>query len=290
MDIIGGLGNQMFQYAMGRALAERHGVKCRLDTRLFKGYCLHHGFELERVFEIDSPVATTDEIKNLIGWRSSRLGRRIIREKQLSFLKGRHFYVENGITFNEKVFSLPANCYLSGYWQSERYFKDYEFLIRGQFKFKLPLAGKNIEFAEKIANCIAVSLHVRRGDYVSNPRTNAAHGVCSVKYYEKAMRYIEERVKDPVYFVFSDDIDWVKENIMIYREHHFIDHNSGFDSFNDMHLMSLCKHHIIANSSFSWWGGWLNPNSEKIIIAPDKWFQIPDWDSSDHVPTKWIRL
>lgn len=118
----------------------------------------------------------------------------------------------------------------------------------------------------------SVSLHVRRGDYVRNSRTNATHGVCSIEYYQSAIEYILERVKHPILYVFSDDIEWVKQNLRTHLPTEYIDHNQGAASHFDMRLMSLCRHHVIANSSFSWWGAWLNPDPNKIVIAPRKWF------------------
>ncbi len=290
-NVIGGLGNQMFQYAAGRALAEKYGVPLLLDTNLLKGYGLHNGFELDRVFSIDAHIATDSEIYKLIAWRGTRIGCRLLRVKSLAFLRRKKYYMENGTSFNPEFVSLPEDCYLSGYWQTERYFKVHEALIREQFRFKLPLTGKNKEFVERIKQSSgAVSLHIRRGDYVSNPQTHAAHGICPIPYYKKAMRYIELQVKNPVYFIFSDDIKWVQDNLPIQQKHYFICHNKGLESYNDMRLMSLCKHHVIANSSFSWWGAWLNSNTDKIVIAPDQWFLNPDWDSRDHVPPDWFRF
>ena len=289
-EIVGGLGNQMFQYAAGCALAKRTGTELKLDNRLFLGYTLHNGFELERVFEIDSPSASLMEINNLIGWRSSRIGRRFIRDRRLSFLKGKHYYVEDSTIFNEEILSLRDSYYLSGYWQSERYFEDQISLIRKQFRFKQPLEGMNKKYVKMISSSNAISIHVRRGDYVSNPNTNSMHGTCSISYYEKAMRYIEKRVEDPVYFIFSDDVKWVRDNLSFNVKCYYIDHNSGLESYNDMRLMSLCDHNIIANSSFSWWGAWLNPDSEKIIVAPNQWFQNPGRNTSHLVPENWIRV
>jgi hypothetical protein len=289
--IIGGLGNQLFQYAAGRALAEKHGVPLLLDTRLFQNYDLRpEGFLLDKVFKIDAAVAVEREIRDLIDWRASRIGRRLIREKFLGFLRGKNYYLQSGVAFNREFLSLPSSCYISGYWQSERYFINQEKLIRRHFTFKSPLTGINIKIEKKIRETPgAVSLHVRRGDYVSNTNTNSFHGVCSVDYYRTAMRFIRQKVNSPVYFVFSDDMEWVRENLKIDQEHSFVDHNLGQESFNDMHLMSLCQHHVIANSSFSWWGAWLNQNPDKVVITPKKWFS-KDLHSADITPKNWKKL
>lgn len=281
----------MFQYAAGRALAERHGTDFRLDTRLFEGYSLHNGYELERVFDIDSRIATSRELKKMIGWRATRLGRKILRYKRMSFLAGRSYFIEGAPAFNEKVFCVPQNCYLSGYWQSERYFSnEYANLIRNQFTFKTPLSGINSEIADKIASCNSVSLHIRRGDYVSNSATNDRHGTCPVTYYENAMSYIEKNVDSPTYFVFSDDINWVKQSLKFQNPYYFVSHNVGLESYNDMRLMSFCKHNIIANSSFSWWGAWLNTNTGRQVIAPNVWMKGMSIDIDSRIPSAWIKL
>ncbi len=290
-QIIGGIGNQMFQYAAGLALAEKHGVPLLLDTRLFQNYDLRpEGFLLDKIFDIDAAVAEEREILGLINWRVSRIGRRLIRNKFLSFLCGKNYYLQNGVAFNREYLSLPSSCYIAGHWLSERFFINQEKLIRKQFTFKAPLVGKNKELAIKIHQTSgAVSLHVRRGDYVNDPHTNAVHGTCSIDYYKNAMLIIEKQLNNPIYFVFSDDINWVREHLPFDKEHTFIDHNQGTESYNDMYLMSLCKHHIIANSSFSWWGAWLNTNQEKIVIAPKNWFSKAVY-SRDVVPKTWINL
>jgi hypothetical protein len=151
------------------------------------------------------------------------------------------------------------------------------------------LSGKNADIAEQIGRVNAVSLHVRRGDYVKNPKTTATHGLCSLDYYHTAIRYIYETVEQPYFFIFSDDMAWVKEHLKIDAPCQYVDHNQGKESFNDMHLMSLCKHHIIANSSFSWWGAWLNSSPEKIVIAPNKWFANQN-NIKDLLPNDWVTL
>jgi hypothetical protein len=132
-------------------------------------------------------------------------------------------------------------------------------------------------------------MHVRRGDYASNPKTGATHGLCSLDYYEEAIRYISERVEQPIFFIFSDDINWVKCNLKVDFPCQYVDHNKSMESFNDMRLMSLCQHHIIANSSFSWWGAWLNPGQKKIVIAPRRWF-LNSNNVEDLYPASWVRL
>ena len=280
----------MFQYAAGRALAAMHNAETLLDIRQFHKYRLHNGFELARIFSIDAPVAAFEEIKKIIGWRATRIGHRIVTDRRLSFLRGNCFYIEKDFSYDSNFFSLPDNCYISGYWQSYKYFSDFESIIREQFQFRPKILNTNNEFSQKIQSCNAVSLHFRRGDYVSNSGTNTLHGTCSIDYYYSAIDYVSKFLSDPVFFIFSDDIDWVKQNFPINNNHYFATHNVGFESYNDMRLMSMCDHHIIANSSFSWWGAWLNPSKDKLVIAPKRWFNDPTINTRDLIPETWVRI
>lgn len=284
--IIGGLGNQMFQYAAGRALAIKNGQQLCLDTSDFSDYKLHQGFELARVFEGQFDIATSAQRLEWLGWRAGPRMQKWLRRPQLAALRGGRMVVEPHFHYWSGFNQLSSDCYLVGYWQSEEYFKPIESTIRADFTFRQPLLERNQKIADKIAHCSAISLHVRRGDYLQNIKT---YGACSLDYYQEAIRRISERVEHPIFFVFSDDISWVKENLKINFQCEYVDHNRGVESYNDMRLMSLCKHHIIANSSFSWWGAWLNSNHEKMVVAPRQWF-ANDNDVSDLFPQDWVTL
>lgn len=288
--VIGGLGNQMFQYAAARALSLARAAPLYLDVSDFPGYELHQGFELARVFCCPISLAQPAAIRSLLGWQSSRLAQRILGSASLSALRSPRFVVEPHFHYWAGLRKVPLPCYLKGYWQSERYFADAADTIRADFSFREPTNGKNLELEQEISRINAVSLHVRRGDYVSNPKTLAVHGVCSLDYYREAIRYIEERVVAPHFFIFSDDLNWVKKEIPISHPCYHVDHNRGAASYNDMRLMSFCRHHIIANSSFSWWGAWLDPRPDKIVVAPKKWFNNYQADTSDLIPHGWVRL
>jgi hypothetical protein len=287
-NIIGGLGNQMFQYAAGRALSLKLRTPLKLDIREFSGYQLHQGFELNRLFNCNAEIATNDDLDNVLSWQKAKLVQRILRRPQLKNLRYKSFAIEPHFNYWSGFKLLGDNNYLYGYWQSEQYFIEFEEQIRKDFTFKLPLSAKNSAIIEQISQVNAVSLHVRRGDYVTNAK-NAFIGVCSLEYYRKAVEYVKNQVDKPVFFVFSDDIEWVKSNLPIDFPCIYIDYNHGIESFNDMRLMSHCKHHIIANSSFSWWGAWLNANSEKIVIAPQQWF-ANNTNVNDLLPESWIKL
>jgi len=287
--ILGGLGNQMFQYAAGRALSLTNDQPFSLDLGDFSSYRLHHGYDLSRVFHVTAEGADAPAVHEMLGWRANRWAKKGLRRPQLAWLRGKKFVVEPHFHYWPDLFKLIGDRYLYGYWQSERYFKQFESTIRQDFTFRELLSGRNLELALKIANSHSVSLHVRRGDYVSDPKNASIMDVCSIAYYRLAISYIAERVRCPVFYVFSDDIAWVRENLPITLPCVYIDHNRGTESHRDMQLMSRCCHHIIANSSFSWWGAWLNPSAEKIVVAPQKWF-VNDSDTKDLFPSGWVSL
>lgn len=288
--IIGGLGNQMFQYAMAKSLAIRNSTDLYLDTRLIKNYRLHSGFELDRVFDLNVRIATDEDLYGFLGWKSKRIVEKLLGKNAFRAFRGKNYYIEEGISYNARFWNLPPTCFVAGNWQSEKYFHDYENIIRKDFVFSTSLQGSNRTIADKIDTSNSVSVHIRRGDYYHNAATNRIHGTCPLEYYHKAISRLNETLFKPVFFIFSDDIEWVKNNIKFSSCHHYINNNIGLDSWIDMHLISLCKHHIIANSSFSWWGAWLCDHSDKIVVAPNIWFKEPSYDSKDIVPENWIKL
>lgn len=283
--IIGGLGNQMFEYAAARAISLRADVPLKLDLTGFEAYDVH-AYGLNN-FNIAEDIARGGECvvgnpKSIFGKISRRLGLGTRLE----------IYRENGLAFDSKVLALADNTYLDGYWQSERYFLDFEQQIRDDFSFKPIPDAINQAYLDHIKSVIAVSVHIRRGDYVNNSTVNAIHGVCDLDYYQQAVEFLRSRTQSENlhFFVFSDDPDWVKENINLGSKTTFVSHNDTSKNYEDMRLMGACHHHIIANSSFSWWGAWLNPSQDKIVIAPKKWFQSDILDSSNIVPNSWVRL
>ena len=288
-NIIGGLGNQMFQYAAGRAISLERDTSLRLDISGFADYGLHQGFELKRVFGCPAEIASEADVRSILGWQFSPGIRRVMTRSSMAAFRRKGFIVEPYFHYWPRMKKVPRDCYLVGYWQSEKYFQDAASAIRADFTFKSPLANRNAELAEQIGQANAVSLHVRRGDYAKNPKTNATHGLCSLEYYQAAIQYVADRVEQPYFFIFSDDIAWVKDNLKMDMPCQYVDHNQGAESYNDMRLMSLCRHHVIANSSFSWWGAWLNPDPEKIVVAPKKWFANGN-NIKDLFSQGWVRL
>ncbi|MFA5104881.1 MAG: alpha-1,2-fucosyltransferase [Candidatus Margulisiibacteriota bacterium] len=286
IKLMGGIGNQMFQYACGRALAFEYDMPLLLDTfelEIQKNFKIHASrvYELG-IFTISARKAQLNEVskyynRNILSIVLNKVGlSNRIKEKNEGF-------------FPVRLCRLGTS-YLEGYWQSEKYFLPIEQIIRQEFAFKYPLDSINQQIAEQIGTCISVGLHVRRGDYVNNPHTHQVHGICSKEYYLHAMELMNKSLKNPVFFIFSDDIVWAKENLNCGNNARFIDHNRDRESYRDMQLMSLCKHHVIANSSFSWWGAWLSRNPEKIVIAPKKWFNTDKLNTKDIIPEKWLKI
>jgi hypothetical protein len=288
--LLGGLGNQMFQYAAGRALSIQLNQPLRLDVSDFANYRLHHGFELSRLFAGVMEVASSEDMRRILSWRAAPIFRRLLLRQELAVFRGTQFVVEPHFQYWAGISQVPPNAYLTGYWQSEKYFKDIEHSLRADFVFKLPMSDKNQATADEIEQCNSVSLHVRRGDYVQNTNVLPLQALCSIEYYRMAIRQIAEHVQQPVFFIFSDDIAWVKNNLKIDFPCQFVDHNHGTESYNDMRLMSMCRHHIIANSSFSWWGAWLGQSKNKNVLYPMNWFNNPSYSIGDLAPESWIPI
>lgn len=292
VNLIGGLGNQMFQYACGYALGRDSGLTLKVVTDMFDGYNLHNGPELSRVFTTSAAVADCRDMQNLLGpWRAPPKVRRWLGHNVLKPLRGRHFIVEQQLRYNKELKNL-ARCglYLQGYWQSERYFEKHADALRREFAFRNMPTGRNTDLAHQIRQDVSVSLHIRRGDYANSPKTLAIHGLCGPDYYIRAIEFMHRNVPRFRLFAFSDDPQWVTRMLKpAHPEMVVVDHNPGNQSHNDMRLMSMCNHHIIANSSFSWWGAWLNPDTDKIVIAPRKWFATGP-DNADLIPESWVRL
>lgn len=277
----GGLGNQMFQYAMARALAVKNSMPLKLDISFLlqeaNGYT-KRDFELDK-FTIQAAIATPEEVKKLRKKNLKNFFRHsVIRERSYKYIK--------------PFINTRNDYYINGYWQKEKYFKEAAEIIRKDFEFKEPLSEEYFDLIQKqITDSNSVSVHFRRGDYVSDKNTFQRHGVCSLDYYQKAVHLLSKQVADLRLFIFSDDITWVKNNFATTLPMIFIEKKDE-QLHSDFRLMSMCKHNIIANSSYSWWAAWLNPNKEKIVIAPEKWYNSKrkQRQAKDMVPKDWWRV
>ncbi|MEL7665229.1 MAG: alpha-1,2-fucosyltransferase [Methanosarcina mazei] len=286
--LIGGLGNQMFQYALGRQLAVKNNSTLKLDIQGFNDYKLRN-YDLS-CFNILENIATSNDLSGvvlpsdrLISKVGKHIGVKLKGIQQIQYIKEKTF------NFQQEILNMGDNIYLDGYWQSEKYFSDIKKIIKKDFTVKNRPDPINESIMKEITECESVSIHIRRGDYVSNPTTSQYHGFLGLEYYQRAMRLMLEKIDNPYFFVFSDDPDWASENIKTDSPVTYIKHN-GDKNYEDMRLISTCKHHIIANSSFSWWGAWLSKSEEKVVIAPRKWFNVNTLDTKDLYLDYWNKM
>jgi hypothetical protein len=284
-QLIGGLGNQMFQYAAGKALSLHHNVPLLLDkTHLEKDA---GGAYTQRYYELDffnvKPRFAGEKELEFFGERSGRLKRVLLR--MFPGFTSKITLNESGHLFYGNFFRLPSHTYLKGFWQSEKYFKVYERAIRQDFVIRGNMPEELKPLEEKIRKVNSISMHVRRGDYVTLKNANEFHGLCSVDYYRSALGEISAKENSEV-FVFSDNMEWCCQNLKFEIPVTYVSHT--FHPVWDMHLMSLCSHNIIANSSFSWWAAWLNTNPQKKVIAPEYWFTGKKTQNLDLLPEGWL--
>lgn len=288
----GGLGNQLFQYAFGRKIAHLHNTALKLDTTTFtiSSSATPRAYRLDN-YNITGTVASPEEIRQIEQGRGQGRGYLLSKISDLLTPMRRRTYVrERRHTFDPEILTVPDNVYLDGYWQTEKYFKDIQEILRREITLREEPDTVNRQTAEQIHAGHAVNIHVRRGDYVSDPTTQQFHGCCSLDYYNRAISLIVEKVDNPSFFVFSDDLKWTEENLVIPGEKTFVSHNGPEKEYWDLWLMRQCRHHIIANSSFSWWGAWLGEDDEKMVIAPRRWALSESFDSRDIVPDTWIKI
>ena len=290
----GGLANQMFPYAAGRRLSQVIGTQLKLDIAGFSVYHERSDIDFRQyglsVFNIEESFATPDEIAKLTMVQQGKLTGFVHRLFHNKPKRPKSYVREKHIHFDPDILSLHDDVYLDGNWNSWHYFADIESIIRSDFTFRNPATGENRIFLEKIMSCESASLHVRRGDYANDVKTNSIHGTCSLEYYQSAMQFIAARVKDPHFFVFSDDLNWVKDNLRIPFSCTFVDCNGPLSGHEDMRLMSHCNHNVIANSGFSWWASWLNQHHGKIVVAPRKWFNSSKYEMYTPVPDEYVKL
>ncbi len=282
VKLMGGLGNQMFQFAAGKALALHLGTTLKLDDSYLNRNS--NGKYTQRKFELGGFKLS----EKLIGiLHLYKFDSKLIRGFNRLFRFKSSVLNESNTHYQTNFFETKDNALIIGYWQSEKYFKLHEKQIRNDFIIDDHFLNGIEENKAKVLGSNSVSLHVRRGDYVTNTHSNYFHGVCGINYYEDAVKFISNSVSNLELFVFSDDIEWCKENLKFNYAINFIDTKSAY---KDLYLMQNCKHNIIANSSFSWWGAWLNKSESKIVVAPKKWFADELINTNDLYPENWIKI
>lgn len=293
----GGLGNQLFQYAAGRSLAHITNQELKLDVTSY-GEDKKRTYALS-VFDITGEIATKEEVEHFKKFQRKDWGKikgvlgkikAILHNKFVA--NKRKYFIEKQFHFDPDVLGLTGDSYIEGFFNTEKYFRNVADIIKKEFSLKIPVTEQTKILSGTINSCNSVSMHIRRGDYASDPANLSYFGLCSVEYYKEAANIIASKISDPHLFIFSDDHAWVKENINLNFPTTYVDHTNGNTAYEDLLLMSLCKHNIIANSTFSWWGAWLNKNKNKIVIAPQKWFNQTKSNTFTHdvLPEEWIKI
>jgi hypothetical protein len=280
--LLGGLGNQLFQYAMGRALADARQTELVLDPRFILRKGCISGLAIDE-FAIRARYLTDAEAAHFKEpvWKLTRALRR-----QINPWMG--YYHETVHSFDSAALVQSYDVMLSGFWQSERYFDNHSDLLQSDLVLKKALPPEAAQVAAQMKCGTSVAMHVRRGDYLSDPKALAKHGATSAHYYQTALQLMIEKLGGVDLYVFSDDPEWVRANI----QHPSITFVSdfGFSAEQDLWLISACQHQIIANSSFSWWGAYLNDYASKIVVAPEPWFDAKHMAQQDIIPTDWNTL
>jgi hypothetical protein len=273
--IRGGLGNQMFQYAAARSLSKKYNTDLILNTEYFYNTPLKdvkRKYQLN-VFNIDKNIKIEAKINP------------IIKFIQKIFLK--FFGDKIQIFIANLILKIKLSVYLNGYFQNEKYFLDIREILLEEFTLNKEINEETKKIKEVIEKSEAICLNVRRGDYL-RPDYLKIYGICSMEYYNQALEYIKDRVKKPLICIFSDDPEWVKKEFKI--DNVLFTDNTTISEYEQMYLMSLCKHNIIANSSFAWWGAWLNQNPNKIVIGPKQWLVNKTSEEIDIMPKDWIKI
>ena len=286
IKIFQGLGNQLFQYALGRSLEERFGAKVKYDLSWFKENSQHRQFGLDR-FKTKIEIANDAEVYNVKNGIFSNRIRNYIFQKELKFKPyyKQPYFKEDLSKLDLNILKINSRTYIEGYFSSDIFFSDIRNELIKEFQLNSDLSLQNKETIERIQQQNSVCLSVRRGDFLKY----SMHNVCQLDYFKDAISLMNEKITNPVYYIFSDDNEWVKENLKIEQEHYFITHNYP-DFYEDFRIMKNCKHHIIPNSTFSWWAAWLSQSKQKVVIAPETWLDSEDIDYSYFLPKDWIKI
>ena len=281
VQLKGGLGNQLFQYAVGRRLSLTLGVPLKLDLSFYKRHS-QRTYELDQ-FCIEAGIASPWEVAR---WRGPRFLARITQ--RLGLLP--RLVLEKSFEFDPAILHLHDGKYLDGYWQSYRYFTDVAPDIRREFVVRTPPSEADRTLLDRMARCDSVCLHVRRGDYGSNPIALQYHGLCTLEYYRTAVEGLAAQLHAPELFVFSDDMPWVKQHLRFELLTTHVEHHGVDSAPLELRLMAGCRHFVIANSSLSWWAAWLAANENPIVYAPRRWFADSTINTADLTPPAWHRL
>ena len=292
----GGLGNQLFQYAAAYSLAVSKGAELKSDLYTYTKHP-YRKYELNN-FNVRLPEATREEVHRFTG--SNFISRYL--NKKNNYFNCPAVFAQPHYHFYDDFFSLPVPIYLSGYWQSEKYFLNTADALRKIFVPANTLDERNADLIATMKSTSSVAIHIRRTDYTGERKGLSFFQPMGLDYYQRAIEAIDKKIDNPRYFIFSDDIAWSRQQLKDLKDATFVDHNTGADSYKDLLVMSACRHQVIANSTFSWWAAWLNDFANKTVIAPQTWFhntyvtkQEPVYpcrfyNTRDLIPASWTRL
>ncbi len=293
VQLLGGLGNQLFQYCLGRRLAAEYQVPLALDVFLLedrtKGrHAVDRRFSLD-VFAADFRFATISDCLRYSAWGMPRPLRYLSRTLRIS--RESRQTVERRFGYDANVMSCGPDAYLSGLWQAVQYFKPIEEQLRKDLAFRLPLADRSAGLASQLSRPDSVCLHVRRTDYVTAASSNSPLGFIGLEYYRNACDEVLASQPDAKFFVFSDDLEWCHQTLNFLPNAQFVgQEHAGYKDSGHLHLMSLCRTFVIPNSTFSWWAAWLGTYAGKVVYLPDRWFRDPSLDASGLYPAGWISV
>jgi hypothetical protein len=287
----------MFQYAAGLNLAHKNSTDLILDTvhiqdRFPRPHFTFRTFDLADVFALEPHFTFLSKIAKVAPLPGVWLGADLLAMNIAELFGDAHIiYEDEGKSFDPVILDAKGSAIIFGRWENEKYFIESATEMREVFRFRHALDGETAMIAEKISTGNSVSLHIRRGDYARVKAVTQLMGETNVSYYENAVAYITKEIPSPEFFIFSDDIEWCKENVKIgYPVTYVPASAAGPKAAFHLQLMSLCKHNIIANSTFSWWGAWLNKNPEKIVVAPKQWSSAASISGREVVPASWKAL
>lgn len=284
-QLMGGLGNQMFQYACARSLALKRNARLKVDLSFYRE-TRHLSPQLLTPRQYRLNLLNIPEIDYFTSWEKSLLPIQFFLNAHIHKAGYKKVVEKDTYKYQPEQFDVHGNLYLSGYWQNIRYFKEHRNIFQTEFCPYNSLSKQTYSLLTQIERTNSVSLHIRRGDYVTNPTISAKHRVCSDQYYIAAIAAIADHISNPTFYIFSDDLTWVKQNLNV---HFPIVYAEGTeDEVSEFYLMSRCKHHIISNSSFSWWAAWLYHSQENIVIGPARWLQTKEIDLAALYPAEWL--
>ena len=281
VQLKGGLGNQMFQYAAGRSLALKYRVPLLLDPASYEPR--QAGMYALNGLNIDAAVATPAD---LAAFRPGTIGKVLNRVLPLQL---RRVYKEPHYEYDPQFLQARPPLYLRGYWQSWRYFEPVQDTILKDFTFAIPFSQQVLNKAAELQATESIAMHFRRGDY-TDATTAAYHGICEPAYYDAAAAYMLTQHPQAKFYIFTNDPAWVKDNLPAGISYEIVSGKLSHTQYEDLFLMSHCRHQVIANSSFSWWAAWLNRHKGKQVVAPARWFAIDSLSAKDLVPASWHRI